>query len=282
MWKLLLLFLPGYVFATGDSLRYLTPRDTVTITIGANEEKIFEHKIQKGQTIFSLAKFYGLSMDALRYLNPSLNFDAVSPNQRIKVTIPNRAIIRYREAKFNPRWNTPVYYRVKKGDNLFRLSSVYFRMPEDTIKARAKLKGGSLQPGQLIQIGWISPLGIPSDWQTRTPLPASLQKVADLKGKFDRYGVGKKKQEVKNQGIAVWQKEAPAARNYYALHDKAPLNSIIEISNPVTKRTVYAEVLGKIPATAYSTNVVAILSPNTAKLLGAKDEQFFVKIKYFK
>lgn len=282
MWKILLLLLPGYVFATGDSLRYLTPRDTIILSITSNEEKIFEHKIVKGQTIFSLAKFYGLTMDILRYLNPSLNFDVVSPNQKIKVVIPNRAIIRYREPKFNPRWYTPVYYKVKSGDNLYRLSKVYFRMPEDTIKARAKLKEGSLQPGQLIHIGWMSPQAIPAEWHSRPPLPPSIKKAVDLKKIFDAYAEDKKKKSLAHQGIAMWQKEAPAAQNYYALHDKAPINSIIEIHNPVTKRTVYAEVLGRIPATAYSTNMVVILSPNTAKLLGAKDANFFVKIKYFK
>lgn len=276
-----MLLLPGYVFATGDSIRYLTPRDTIILSVAGTEDKIFEHKIVKGQTIFSLAKFYGMSMDVLRQLNPSLNFDIVSPNQKIKVIIPNRAIIRYREPKFNPRWYTPVYYQVKAGDNLFRLSRVYFRMPEDTIKARAKLKQGSLQPGQLIHIGWMSPQAIPSEWQTRKPLPPSLQKVADLKKRFEAYSSTKKKKAIAQQGIANWQKEAPAARNYYALHDKAPLNSIIELYNPVTKRTVYAEVLGRIPAAAYSTNMVVILSPNTAKLLGAKDANFFVKIKYY-
>jgi LysM repeat protein len=282
MWKILLLLLPGYVFATGDSLRYLTPKDTIVLSISGSEEKIFEHKIVKGQTIFSLAKFYGLKMDDLRHLNPSLNFDVVNPKQSIKVVIPNRAIIRYREPKFNPRIYTPVYYRVKKGDNLFRLSKVYFRMPEDTIKARAKLKQGTLQPGQLIHIGWVSPQAIPAEWHSRPALAPSLKKVADLKKTFDAYAEDKKKKATAQQGIAVWQKEAPAARNYYALHDKAAKGSIIELHNPVTKRTVYAEVLGKIPATAYSTNVVAILSPNTAKLLGAKDSNFFIKIKYYK
>lgn len=282
MWKILLLLFPAYGFATGDSLRYLTPRDTIILSVNSNEEKIFEHKIEKGQTIFSLAKFYGLTMDVLRYLNPSLNFDVVSPRQSIKVLIPNRAIIRYRMPKFNPRIYTPVYYRVKKGDNLYRLSRVYFRMPEDTIKARAKIKEGSLQPGQLIHIGWMSPQAIPAEWHVYKPIPASLKKAVDLKKIFDAYAENKKFKENSHQGIAVWQKEAPAARNYYALHDKAPINSVIEIYNPVTKRTVYAEVLGKIPATAYSTNVVVILSPNTAKLLGAKDSNFFVKIKYIK
>jgi hypothetical protein len=73
MWKILLLLLPGHLFATGDSLRYLTPRDTIILSVSANEEKIFEHKIVKGQTIFSLAKFYGLKMDELR--SPQSQFE---------------------------------------------------------------------------------------------------------------------------------------------------------------------------------------------------------------
>ncbi len=156
MWKyILLLFLPvSSLHATGDSLRYLTPRDTIFLTVSGNE-KFFEHKVVMGQTIFSLAKFYGVNMDVLRYYNPSLNFNAVSIGQKVKIPIPNRAIIRYKPAKFNPKLYAPVFYRIKPGDNLFRICRVYFKMPEDTILARGKLGKEKIQPGKLLPIGWI-------------------------------------------------------------------------------------------------------------------------------
>jgi LysM domain len=283
MWRIFILLLPCFsLHATGDSLRYLTNRDTVYLSIGPGGEKIFEHKLAKGQTIFSLAKFYGMSMDLLKFYNPGLNLDAVPLGKKIKVSIPNQAIIRYRQKGFNPRQYAPVYYRVKAGDNLFRLGKVYFRMPEDTIKARARLKDGALQPGQLVHIGWMSPFPIPSDYQKRPAIPSTLKKAVALKEIFDAYPKNKKFSVYRNQGIAKWQKDQLNSQNYYALHDQAPIGSVIEIYNPVTRRTVYAKVLGKIPGAAYSKNMAVMLSQPTAKLLGAKDPNFFVKIKYYK
>lgn len=282
MWKyFLLLFLPvASLHATGDSLRYLGPRDTIFLTVSGND-KFFEHQIVPGQTVFSLARFYGVSMDVLRFYNPSLNFNAVAIGQKVKVPIPNRAIIRYKPAKFNPKLYAPVFYRIKPGDNLFRISRVYFKMPEDTIIARAKLGNSKLQPGRLLRIGWLKLGGIPAGEQVIVPVAPTLKKLVNLKKTFDDYKV--KKKEVRHQGVAIWEKEAPGSRNYFALHESAPLRSIIELYNPVTKRTVYAEVLGRIPQNAYqNSNLAVMLSPQTAKMLGAKDPRFFIKVKYYK
>ena len=45
-------------------------------------------------------------------------------------------------------------------------------------------------------------------------------------------------------------------------------------------KTLYAKVIGKIPQNAFGDEVIIIVSPSVAKQLGAKDERFFVKIKY--
>jgi hypothetical protein len=62
-------------FFTGDSLNYLNFKDTIFITIGNYQEKIFEHHIAPKQTLYSLAKFYGLSLTEVYYYNPELNSD---------------------------------------------------------------------------------------------------------------------------------------------------------------------------------------------------------------
>jgi hypothetical protein len=45
-------------------------------------------------------------------------------------------------------------------------------------------------------------------------------------------------------------------------------------------KTVYAKVIGKMPDNAYGNEVVVIVAPSVAKMLGAVDEKFFVKMKY--
>lgn len=284
MWKtIFLLLLPlTSVFATGDSLRYLLPRDTVFLAVDATEEKIFEHQIVKGQTLFSLSKFYGISVDELSYFNPTLRAESLKIGQKIRIPIPNRAILRYKEVnRFNRQEYAPVYYVVRKGDTIFRISRYYFRMPADTILTRSGLLGQTLRPGQLLLVGWMSVKGIPEDYHVTYQHPL-VRKNFELRKIYRSYDSQNKK-EREEQGPGFWQEDPGASNdNFFALSNTAPLRSVIEITNPMTNRTFYAKVLGRIPASAYPRDIVVVVSPGMANILGAKDPRFFVKIKYYR
>jgi rare lipoprotein A (peptidoglycan hydrolase) len=86
----------------------------------------------------------------------------------------------------------------------------------------------------------------------------------------------------KHQGVAVWKKEAREDSDLYALHRYAKINSIVAVKNPMNNRVVYAKVIGKMPDTTYDNNVAVVLSPLAAKLLGAVDPRFFVRVTYLK
>lgn len=83
-----------------------------------------------------------------------------------------------------------------------------------------------------------------------------------------------------DQGVAMWIKESQINGGLYVLHPTAPLNSIIEVTNPAFNRTVYGKVIGNIPANVYPSEVKLIMTPSFAKALGAVDQRFFVKLKY--
>ena len=88
--------------------------------------------------------------------------------------------------------------------------------------------------------------------------------------------------EYSQQGVAFWQKNSREDSDLYALHRTADIDSIIEITNPMKNRTIYAKVIGRVPDTAYENNVVVVISPLAAKLLGAKDPRFFVRVNYLR
>ena len=264
---------------TGDSTAYLTPKDTIFLTIGAYNEKLFEHGMEKKQTLFSLAKFYGLTLGELYAYNPGLKEKAISVGDKIKIPIPNRAIIRYRDDGFSFNEHVPVYYIVRKGDTMYSISKRFFRMPEDIIWHRNNLVSNSLKPGQKLHVGWMSIHGVPDSLRTYRGGPLS-QKNQVLKKAYLRQGMNKK--ELQHQGVAFWQKNNKDDSDFYALHRNAPINSIIAVTNPMKNRTVYAKVIGRIPITAYGSDIAVVISPLTAKFLGAKDPRFFVKVKYFK
>lgn len=264
--------------STGDSLRYLTTKDTIFISVGEYDEKFFVHQIAEKQTLYSLAKFYGLSLEALYHYNPYLRDKVLSISDPIKIPIPNRAILRYRNALVSSREYVPICYRVKPGDNLFRISKIFFRMPIDTIMQRNGLYSHNLQPGYILQMGWMSTEGIPEHFQR-----SRLSYNDKMAMKFEELKLSEKKGERLEQGVAFWQKNSKQeVSDLYALHRRAPINTLIAIENPMKQRTVYAKVIGRIPDTAYGREVIVVLSPAVARQLGARDARFFVRVRYLK
>jgi len=266
-------------FFTGDSLNYLSLKDTIFITTGNYQEKIFEHHIAPKQTLYSLSKFYGLSLAEVYYYNPNLEDEEIAIGQGIKIPIPNMAIKRYKSQDFNPNKHVPVCYIVRHGDTMYGISKRVFEMPIDTILARNNLATFTISPGQILQLGWMQIDGIPEDYRKFRghPLWKNNQVYRN------RYVQDRQvKKEYLERGIARWQKESEQQGEFLALHRKAPINSIIAINNPMNNRTLYAKVIGRIPEAVYDDKVIVVLSPKDAMLLGARDANFFVKMRYLK
>jgi LysM repeat protein len=275
-----LLFLPLMSWTdTGDSLRYLRPQDTIFLSVDAFEEKYFEHFIQPKQTLYSLARFYGLTIEELYYANPGLKDAALHPGTPIRIHVPNRAILRYPRGNFNPQEYAPVFYVVKRGDTMYRIAKNYFKMPMEDLMLRNDMADHTLKLGQCLHVGWLSIHGIPDSLRAIVGTPmarrnGALRKIYLMEASS--------KTEYQNQGVAVWDKDSKEETGLFALHRFAPPNSIIAITNPMGNVTVYAKVIGAIPETKYTNEVAAVLSPLTAKALGAIDGRFFVKIKYYR
>jgi LysM repeat protein len=265
---------------TGDDTHYLTSKDTIFITINDIQEKIFEHRLVGKQTLFSLAKFYGISIAELNYYNPEYVKKAPVAGQSIKIPVPNRAILRDRPAKFNTKDFALVCYVVKKSESVYKIAKGYFNMHEDSLIARNKLKNNDLKLGQKLLIGWLSVKGISESMRKVKDGPAVVKALIDNKTHFQVESVTKK--EIQHRGVASWQKEDKQLNNQlFALHRDCPLNTMIAINNPMKNKTIYAKVIGRIPDNTES-NVEVIVSPAVAHLLGALDPHFFVKVKYYK
>ena len=279
----LLLTLIGFalsfsLFATGDSLSYLTPKDTIFLKMDEFGNNIFRHQLAKGQTMYSLAKFYGVKLEVLFNFNPDFSSDnPASKEQFVNVPIPDSAIVDWRMA-WPRKGFTPVFYTVKPGETFFKIAKSYFGVNPDTLKSRLYLKDTNVKVGQRLQIGWLSTKGIPEAMQAVNRNPLGL-KMQALQQAFQ----GEKLVKVPKfqNGAAYWQREKKGGDDFFALHRTAPIGSIIQVTNPLKRKTVYAKVIAKIPDQAYGDDIIVVLSPSVAKLLGAKDPKFFVELKYF-
>lgn len=79
---------------------------------------------------------------------------------------------------------------------------------------------------------------------------------------------------------AYWNKNKSSKKGFYLLHKSLPVNTLIQISNPVTSQTVLAKVVGEIPDNIYSPEISLVVTTEVARALGVIDQKFYTKITY--
>ncbi len=259
--------------ASNDNL--LTPSDSILLTV-QGEQKTIHHLVKPKQTLFALARFYGLSLEELYELHPEYRTDPVLKiGTLVSIPIPNRAIRRYKGKSFKAAKFAPIYYVVQPGDNLFQICKRYFNMSVDSIKQRNMLNSEQIHPGQLLHMGWMSLEGIRAEWRSsQAPVSGGVHK--------QRYEEDKKvRKEVVSQGVCYWQNDSNEKGDLYALHREAAIGTIMAVTNPMSRKTVYAKVIGRIPA-GYESNIEVVLSTAAARQIGARDPRFFVKVRFLR
>lgn len=264
---------------TGDSLSYLTPQDTVFLSTGLYGQKVFTHIMEPKQTLYSLARFYGLTLDELYFYNPENEGGRYGPGSQIKIPIPNRSIIRYQPADYSPYLYVPIYYVVKKGETMYHVAQRLFKLPIDTIMDRNNLVEPVLSVGHNLFIGWMSVYGVPDSYRQQRGHPLWRKSYAYKK----KYLAEKqRKREYRRKGPAVFiEGSTKSTSDLLVMHKYAPVGSIVQITNPMKKRTLYAKVIAKTPPT-YDTNVEIVVSPRVGKMLGVRDKKFYVRTRYLR
>lgn len=156
-----------------------------------NGKKYYIHKIEKGQSLYSISKLYQVKLDDIYAENPELK-DGTKVNQEIKIpfssseikpittptlTQTNTATIQSNTPVDTLKYNT---YRVSKGETVysitkrFNLSSEYFE----------KLNPGSkagLKEGQLVAIGERTPTKVNSSQVYTATIKPRVDSVTPIK-----------------------------------------------------------------------------------------------------
>ncbi len=265
--------------ATGDSLHYLTARDTLQLLVDEWQQKYIIHYLEKGQTLYSLARFYGMSLAELLAWNPQWRREVLPRGAAIRIPLPDGALVRYRSEDFQSAEHAVLVYRIRKNDTFYGLSNRVLHIDADSILARNPFLASGLKPGQLIHVGWLPVAGIPDSLRRKHHHPLwresdELREAFLARAATTRVHVQK--------GAAYWNKSSDNYRSLFALHDEAPRGSIVAVANPMTRRQVFVRVIGKVPRSPFFENVVIVVSPAVAKMLGAIDPRFFVEVEYFK
>lgn len=265
------------VGATGDSLYFLLPSDTVIVKSDpASGHLLFDHYLAPKQTLYGAARFYGLSLEDVYRLNPGLRA-GYTPGTRVTVAIP-RGVIRPGFSPDSTAWFVPVRYRMSPGETLYGLTRRTLGLPDDRLLRvlNPDLDPTHLSPGQIVKIGYLRLDGISPGTQVEVEDPYLIRNralrdlwLARTEGATVRTTNGK----------AAWTSHGDQSK-WMVLHRTAPIGSIIEIDDPRSRKTVYARVVARIPEQVYDSRVVVVVSPLLVKAFGVRDKEFYVRTRH--
>ena len=136
--------------------------------------KYFVHDVVKGETLYSLAKRYGVTVDDIVSVNATLA-DGLKAGQRIKIPVQSE-VAENRAPKFQ-------LHKVVRGETLYSLAKQHNLTVEELRMANPHVKKG-LKSGQLIEIPIKEAVAVekptlqPTSQPTEPPVPVAQAEVA--------------------------------------------------------------------------------------------------------
>lgn len=149
-----LLFIPAfYSMAIAQSADI--ELQNIEVDISHDRDIIAIHTIQKGQTLYSIAKFYKIPLQNLMDINNIKPGQVVSLDSEIKVPINNEFIDKS-GTKADPSW-IPVTYTIKKKETLYTIGKKYFSQEIEDLNKRNDINSFIIHENERLIVGWWSP-----------------------------------------------------------------------------------------------------------------------------
>lgn len=274
----ILFFSVSLVAQTGDRDRYIHFRDSLRVYIDG-DRLILQHIVAPGQTLFGLARFYGLEKEELVFYNPAYKENLPAIMDTVLIPVPKKAILPYVYPDY-ARWKAaPVFYTANKGETLFQISRRVFGHPVDSVKKYNPHLDNNIKVGDQIFIGWLSTKGIPDSIRQFTGHPL-WTKSHRIRSQYMQ--LRKSFEEHAHQGYGTRIHHESNVDDIVVLHNESPMNQPIALKNPINNRIVFAKVIGEIPPGTYPPGTAIVVSDQVARMLAVTDDRFFVRIKYLR
>jgi LysM repeat protein len=237
----------------GTAAPNATKETVATTTSNTNKKGV--HTVAAKETMFSISRQYGISVQQLKDWN-KLEGNELSIGQELAVAAPQESSKETTPAVQNTSPTTVQNTPAQTNTNASTPASS---------KAEAKKE----------------PTGQPASTQPSSTQTASTKN--DVKEQPIRISESvKNSDEVLQNGLAELIEGTDGNRKYLALHRSAPVGTIMKVRNEMNNREVFVRVMGKLPDTAVNDKLVIKISKSAYDRLGAIDPRFRVEVTYYK
>jgi len=292
-----------------------TPAPSTTTTAASTAAKT--HTVAAGETLYSIATKYKVSVDELKKANPGLS-SSISVGQELN--LPSKVAGTTTTAKPTTTTTTAkpttttttttsketVEHKVSSGETLYSIARKYNVSVEDIKKANPGL--GSLKVGQTIKIAGAEvaqttvttpattttkptttttttttipakPTTVESDtvqlqqdkvrletMQTTTPVKTTVP-ASDFK-------------KITESGFADLMADNQDVPKFLAYHKTAPVGTIIQLTNETTNIKVYVRVIGKLTDAGTDGKTIIRVSKKAYDRLGGTGARFSASLMY--
>ncbi|MNX03151.1 Peptidoglycan endopeptidase LytF precursor [compost metagenome] len=247
------------------------------------------HTVLRNETIFTIAKQYGITAYQIRKLN-DLPDNAITIGQVLKV--PGGIVADVQVPKEKQAENTRTkekevqvpkeesfIHTVATGENIFSIAKKY-NLTAYQIRTANKLEDNTLKVDQKLVIPKPpqpkSVNDVSKEDQENNP-DSTMVKDPKLRRDPSVYGLS----QIEEKGTAVWIADQDLdGTKMLVLHRTAPVGRVIKITNPMTNRTTFAKVVGKFTENESTKDVIIVMTKAVADSLGALDKRFFCNLTY--
>ncbi len=282
-------------FNQQTDLQKLNIGDTLRIPLFpqlAKGEKV-RHSVEEGQTLFSIARKYGVGVNDIRAWN-ALGGQSIAIGQELIVYLDAPAADTSATTADANKYDL---HTVKEGETLYAIARAY-DVPVDELRKRNQLESEGIRFGQTLIIrdkglAGVAPV-VPVVEVTPPPTPpvrrARVSRSQALEAERQRFE-GIKEEENKTlesieteteMGFASVIEGGSNTRKYLALHRSAPVGTVLRVRNEMNDMSVFVRVVGKLPDTGVNDKVNIRLTQAAYEKLGGINERFPVEISYLK
>ena len=256
-----------------------------------NGKKTIVHKVEAKETYYSIGRKYNVTPQSIIQFNSNRTLQIgtilrVPTDRWYSTQRPDIASNKSEDATSSKM--AVIDYKVGPREYLIAIARKFNTTVED-IKTLNHLTSNNLAVGQIIKVPYgtateitppqAAPLDTPkAEARTSsTQIDSSLNAGDRLKLPPARYGL----REVDEQGVAIWiADENLDGTKMLALHQTAPIGTVIKITNPMTGKSTFTKVVGKFTQNESTKGAIIVITKATAELVGALDKRFQATIVY--